>query len=83
MAIRKISYIFKKQPRQISFAYDKFKDMHEAVAAAENIDLTAFLRMEQQVAATSKTSAAVKSYREEYFKKLGFEQITMLKIEDE
>ena len=39
--------------------------------------------MEQQVAATSKKSAAVKNYREEYFKKLGFEQITMLKIEED
>lgn len=44
---RAITYKFKGQPRKIAFSYDKFHDIYEAVAAAEGIDLTAFLKMEQ------------------------------------
>ena len=50
---RAITYKFKGQPRQIPFSYDKFHDIYEAVAAAEGIDLTQFLKMEQQVAMTA------------------------------
>ncbi len=44
---RSISYKFKGQSKKIPFSYDKFHDMYEAVAAAEGIDLTNFLKMEQ------------------------------------
>ena len=55
--------------------------MFEAAAAEEGIDLKSFIIMEQQVAATSKGSKAVKDFRRNYFLKLGFTAITLLKDE--
>ena len=41
----KITYKYKNVAKEISFAYDKFHNMHEAVAAEEGIDLTNYLKM--------------------------------------
>lgn len=78
---RQISYSFKKQRKVINFSYDKFHDMYEAVAAAEGIDLTAFLAMEQQVAMTAKRGAAVKNYRQQEFARMGFADIAFVREE--
>lgn len=78
---RQISYTYKKQRKVINFSYDKFRDMYEAVAAAEGIDLTAFLAMEQQVAMTAKRGAAVKNYRQQEFSRMGFADIAFVREE--
>ncbi|GGI70183.1 DUF2960 domain-containing protein [Shewanella gelidii] len=80
---RQVAYTYKKQAKVINFAYDKYHDMYEAVAAAEGIDLTSFLAMEQQVAMTSKGSQAVKDYRTNEFARFGFENIHFVREEDE
>jgi hypothetical protein len=80
---RSISYKFKGQSKKIPFSYDKFLDMYEAVAAAEGIDLTNFLQMEQQVAMTAKRKAAMKDYRQQEFKRFGFSDIYLHKDEPE
>ena len=69
---RQVSYTYKKQRKVISFSYDKYRDMYEAVAAAEGIDLTNFLAMEQQVAMTAKRGAAVKNNSQQEFARMGF-----------
>lgn len=79
---RKIAYIFKKQAKEINFSYDKYHDLYHAVAAAEGIDLTKFLAMEQQVAMTSKGSNAVKDFRKNEFMRMGFENIHFVKEEE-
>ncbi len=66
---RTIIYTYKKQEKQLVFSYDQYRSIHEAVAAAEGIDLTAFLKMEQQVEAVSSGSKAVRDYRDNHFKK--------------
>jgi hypothetical protein len=76
---RAITYKFKGQPRQIAFSYDKFHDIYEAVAAAEGIDLTQFLKMEQQVAMTAKRTAAIKDFRQKEFIRFGFTEIFLHK----
>ncbi|GAA0543117.1 MAG: hypothetical protein CL577_08445 [Alteromonadaceae bacterium] len=78
---RQISYTFKNQHKIINFSYDKYRDMYEAVAAAEGIDLRAFLAMEQQVAMTAKRGAAVKNYRQQEFARMGFANIAFVRDE--
>lgn len=78
---RQISYTFKNARKTINFSYDKHRDMYEAVAAAEGIDLTAFLAMEQQVAMTAKRGAAVKNYRQQEFARMGFADIAFVREE--
>lgn len=80
---RAITYKFKGQPRKIAFSYDKFRDIYEAVAAAEGIDLTDFLKMEQQVAMTAKRSAAIKDFRQKEFIRFGFSDIYLHKDDSE
>ena len=79
---RTILYTYKKQEKTLTFSYDQFRTIHEAVAAAEGIDLTAFLKMEQQVEAVSNSTKAAKDYRDNHFKKLGFGRITLAQKEN-
>lgn len=76
---RRITYKYKKQAREINFAYDKFNNIHEAVAAAEGIDLTRYHMMEQQVVTTSKGTSAARDFRDKEFAKMGFSDIYYIK----
>ncbi len=76
---RRITYKFKKQAKEINFAYDKFNNIHEAVAAAEGIDLSNYHMMEQQVMMTSKGKSAVRDFRDNEFAKMGFKDIYYIK----
>ncbi len=78
MALR-ISYSFKGQPREINYANDKFHDIYEAIAAAEGIDLKAYLAMERQIASLSKKAGAVKDFRDNKFIEFGFSDIKVIK----
>lgn len=78
---RTIIYTYKNQEKKLTFSYEKFHNIHEAVADAEGIDLSAYLKMEQQIQAVSDTKA-VRDYRDNYFKKLGFGKITLEKKEN-
>ncbi|WP_311568152.1 DUF2960 domain-containing protein [Photobacterium arenosum] len=74
---RTIIYTYKDQEKYISFSYSQFRSIHEAVAAAEGIDLTGYLKMEQQVEAVSSGEKAVRDFRDSHFRKLGFGKITL------
>ncbi|MEJ2766393.1 DUF2960 domain-containing protein [Photobacterium sp. MCCC 1A19761] len=76
---RTIIYTYKNQEKELVFTYDHYRTIHEAVAAAEGIDLTEFLRMEQQVEAVSSNTKAVRDFRDSHFRKLGFGKITLAK----
>ncbi|WCE31153.1 DUF2960 family protein [Vibrio sp. SCSIO 43137] len=78
---RTILYEYKKQHKTLQFSYEKFRSIHEAVAAEEGIDISEYLKMEQQIEAVSDTKA-VRDYRDNYFKKLGFGKITLAKKEN-
>ena len=80
---RTVRYVFKKQQKDIPFSYGQYRTIHEAVAAAEGIDLTEFLKMELQVGMVATDSKAVKEYRDSYFKKLGFGKIAFLREESQ
>lgn len=80
---RRITYKYKKQAKEINFAYDVYHDMYEAVAAEEGIDLSNYLAMEQQIAMTSKGSAAVKDFRAKEFARFGFSDIYFVKDDPE
>jgi hypothetical protein len=73
---RIIQYIYKDEEKELLFSYANHRTIQEAVADAEGIDITEFLKMEQQVEAVSNTKAA-RDYRDNHFKKLGFSKITL------
>ncbi|SFC89924.1 DUF2960 domain-containing protein [Pseudoalteromonas denitrificans] len=75
----RITYKFKNKAKEINFAYDKYHNMHEAVAAEEGIDLTNYLKMVQQIEMTSKGSSAVRNYRDSEFEKMGFSDLYFIK----
>ena len=69
----KVTYTFEDQAKEIVFTYSQFRNMHEAAAAAEGIDITQFLKMEQQIEAISNgKKSAVRNYRDAEFIKMGF-----------
>lgn len=77
MAFR-ISYHFNKQQKEIGFANDKHRSVFDAIAEAENLDLSKFHDLENQLANVSRDdNKTMKDFREEYFRKLGFTQITI------
>ncbi|USD66582.1 DUF2960 family protein [Vibrio sp. SCSIO 43136] len=78
---RTIIYTYKKQEKTLTFSYEKHRNIHEAVAEAEGIDISDFLKMEQQVEAVSDTKA-VRDFRDSHFKKLGFSKLTLAQKEN-
>ncbi|WED28283.1 DUF2960 domain-containing protein [Vibrio sp. DW001] len=78
---RTILYIYKTEEKTLTFSYEKHRTIQEAVAEAEGLDISDFLKMEQQIEAVS-TTKAVRDYRDNYFKKLGFGKITLAKKEN-
>lgn len=78
---RTIIYTYKNVEKTLVFSYEKHRNIHEAVAEAEGIDLSDYLKMEQQLEAVSDTKA-VRNYRDNYFKKLGFGTITLQQKEN-
>ncbi|HIF9324848.1 TPA: DUF2960 domain-containing protein [Photobacterium damselae] len=79
---RTVVYTYKNEEKQISFTYDQFRNIHEAVAAAEGIDLTSYLKMELQVEMVSSSAKAVRDFRDSHFRKLGFGKIVFLPKEN-
>ena len=73
---RTILYTYKSEDKELTFSYEKHRNIHEAVAEAEGIDLTGYLKMEQQIEAISDTKA-VRNYRDNHFQRLGFGRITL------
>lgn len=81
MAFR-IRYHYRKQQKEIGYANDKHHSLYDAIAAAEGVDLTEFRRMETQLANVSRNDKkTLKEFREEYFRQLGFSQITIFREE--
>ncbi|MCJ8314255.1 MAG: DUF2960 family protein [Saccharospirillaceae bacterium] len=69
----KVTYTFEDQAREIVFTYRQFRNMHEAAAATEGIDIKNYLKMEQQIEAISNgKKSAVRNYRDAEFAKMGF-----------
>ncbi|PAU38814.1 DUF2960 domain-containing protein [Vibrio coralliilyticus] len=73
---RTILYTYKGEDKTLTFSYQQHHNIHEAVAEAEGIDISEFLKMEQQIEAVSDTKA-MRNYRDNHFRKLGFEKITL------
>jgi len=73
---RTIIYTYNDEEKTLTFSYQQHRNIHEAVAEAEGIDITDYLKMEQQIEQISDTKA-VRNYRDNHFKKLGFGMITL------
>ncbi|MGC9404035.1 DUF2960 domain-containing protein [Vibrio genomosp. F10] len=78
---RTILYTYKSEAKELVFSYEKHRNIHEAVAEAEGIDLSGYLKMEQQIEAVSDTKA-VRNYRDNHFARLGFGKITLKQKEN-
>ena len=75
----KVRYKFNGVAKEINFSYSRYQNMHEVVADAEGIDLTQFLRTEQQVASISKDKKTARNFRDAEFVKMGFSDLYFLK----
>lgn len=73
---RTILYTYQGEDKTLTFSYQQHRNIHEAVAEAEGIDISSYLKMEQQIEAVSDTKA-VRNYRDNHFRKLGFDKITL------
>jgi hypothetical protein len=71
----KITYQYKGEVKEIPFSYSQFRNMHEAVAAAEGIDLTKFLAMEQALEDLTRNKIAARNFRDAEFLKMGFSDL--------
>ncbi|MCW8335826.1 DUF2960 domain-containing protein [Vibrio paucivorans] len=78
---RTILYTYKDEEKTLTFSYQQHRNIHEAVAEAEGIDISDYLKMEQQIEAVSDTKA-VRNYRGNHFRKLGFSKITLQQKEN-
>ncbi|MDV6251015.1 DUF2960 domain-containing protein [Vibrio sp. EA2] len=78
---RTILYTYKNEDKELTFSYQQHRNIQEAVAEAEGIDISEYLKMEQQIEAVSDTKA-VRNYRDNHFKKLGFSKITLAQKEN-
>ncbi|MCG9678901.1 DUF2960 domain-containing protein [Vibrio sp. Isolate24] len=78
---RTILYTYKGEDKTLTFSYQQHRNIHEAVAEVEGIDISEFLKMEQQIEAVSDTKA-MRNYRDNHFRKLGFEKITLKQKEN-
>jgi hypothetical protein len=78
---RTILYTYKGEDKTLTFSYQQHRNIHEAVAEAEGIDISEFLKMEQQIEAVSDTKA-MRNYRDNHFRKLGFEKLTLKQKEN-
>jgi hypothetical protein len=75
----KVRYKYNGVAKEMSFSYSRYRNMHEAVADAEGLDLTHFLQTEQRVATISKGKATVRNFRDAEFVKMGFTELYFLK----
>lgn len=75
---KRIHYKFKGKDKVVAFAQDRFNNLFEAIAAEEGVDLTAYLKMEQQVEMVG-DSKAVRDFRDKEFARMGFTQIRFVK----
>lgn len=80
---RKLTYVYKGVRKELPFSYSRHHDIYEAAAAAENVDISGFLAMEEQVRMTSKGKHAVKDFRQKEFARMGFSDIKMVVDEDD
>jgi hypothetical protein len=71
----KVTYEYNGIAKEINFSYSEFRNMHEAVAHAEGVDLTKFLKMEQELEAITKNKHAARNYRDAEFLKMGFSDL--------
>lgn len=73
---RTIPYTYKDEEKELLFSKQEHRTIQEAVAAAEGIDISEYLKTEQQLELISDTKA-VRNYQDNYFRKLGFTKLTL------
>ncbi|UTT84810.1 DUF2960 domain-containing protein [Vibrio pelagius] len=78
---RIILYTYKDEEKELLFSKQQHRTIQEAVAAAEGIDITEYLKTEQQLELISDTKA-VRNYQDNYFRKLGFTKLTLKQKEN-
>ncbi|WP_371379494.1 DUF2960 domain-containing protein [Thalassotalea aquiviva] len=80
---RQVTYVYQGKRKTIPFSFSRFRDMYEAAAAAEGVDIKSFLAMEQQLEMTSRGQGIMKNFRQKEFARMGFSDIKFLREEDE
>ncbi|MDN3653381.1 DUF2960 domain-containing protein [Thalassotalea ponticola] len=78
---RYVEYTYQGKTKKIPFSYSKHRDIYEAAAAAEGVDITSVLAMEQQLELVSRGQGIMKNFRQKEFARLGFSKVWMIKDE--
>ena len=78
---RQVTYYYQGSKKIISFSFSQHFDIYEAVAAAENVDLTSFWAMEKQLEMSSRGQGIMKNYRGNEFERMGFSEIKFVRDE--
>ncbi len=78
----KVTYQYEGELREISFSYSEFHNMHEAAAAAEGIDITEFLKREQEILAVTNDKMSARDFRDSEFERMGFDNLYFWKNGD-
>jgi hypothetical protein len=73
---RTILYTYKDEDKELLFSKQEHRTIQEAAAEAEGIDISEYLKTEQQLELISDTKA-VRNYQDNYFRKLGFTKLTL------
>ncbi|NMP15947.1 DUF2960 family protein [Thalassotalea sp. Y01] len=76
---RFVEYIYRGKTKKIAFSYSQHRDMYEAVAAAEGVDIQSILAMEQQLEMVSRGQGIMKNFRQKEFARIGFSKVWMIK----
>ncbi len=74
---RTLVYTYNDETKSVPFSYQQHRNIQEAAAEAEGIDISEFLKMEQQIEMVTRDAKAVRNYRDNFFSELGFSQITL------
>ncbi|USD37168.1 MULTISPECIES: DUF2960 family protein [Ferrimonas] len=74
-----INYTFKGVNKSIGYANDQYHDAFEAVAAAEGIDTSDYLNMEQAVKMSTRDKKTVRNFRDTYIRQKGFTDIKVIR----
>lgn len=78
---RQVTYFYQGTKKTIAFSFSQHFDIFEAVAAAEDVDLTSFWAMEKQLEMSSRGQGIMKNYRANEFERMGFSDIKFVRDE--
>ncbi|WP_298444298.1 DUF2960 family protein [uncultured Ferrimonas sp.] len=77
-----LQYTFNGVTKTVGYANDKHQSMFEAAAKAEGFDIRQYQDLEHQVQMSTRDKKSHRDFRDNYFKKLGFSEVKVIRDAD-